>query len=325
MGKLLDTLGKGYRHTTISYDALLDPQRLAEYDVVFLTCSGVPRAWVGPRVRDSVRGGPGVFNARPEIVEGLRTSLRRFVGHGGTLYVSDLHFKLLEVAFPEFIDQDKVAEGETQTIQARVADSGLEKRLGPSVELRFEMRTWRPAAFRGPEVTIYLEGAIETIRRGQMLAPLLVSFPFQEGSVIFTSFHNEAQQTDMERELLRYLVFTTVTAREDARIKRTMVRGGVSPQQRSLLSASEGGKAITETYQCSGATQLQFVLGFQEQGARLRLSVVDPDGKKYRKTGTRTVTIRVDNPGPGQWEYTIDPLEVPYRNFPFTLTIGEKG
>ena len=114
------------------------------------------------------------------------------------------------------------------------------------------------------------------------------------------------------------------TLKGRARIKRTMVRGGVSPQERSLLSAAEGGQPITKTYRCSGADELQFVLGFQDQGARLCLSVIDPGGERYEKSGTKTFTIEVPAPAPGDWQCTITPRDVPYRNFPFTLTIGEK-
>jgi hypothetical protein len=324
MGKLLVTLGEGYRHETISYEDLMDPEALAGYDVVFLTCHGMPGAWKKPRAPDSNSGETGVSNIKPQMVDAIRTSLTRFVGQGGTLYVSDLHFKLLRIAFPEFVDEAKVAEGRIQTIQALVLDSGLQKRVGNTIELRFDMRAWRPAAFRGREVITYLEGDVMTVKKGRMTVPLLISFPYQKGLVIFTSFHNEAQQTETELELLRHLVFTTVTAREERRIKQTMVRGGVSPKERNLLSASDDGAPRTGAYRCSGAQQLQFVLGFENQGARLRLSVLDPNGTEHKRIGSSTFTLQITNPAPGQWKYTVEPLEVPYSNFPFTLTIGER-
>ena len=69
--------------------------------------------------------------------------------------------------------------------------------------------------------------------------------------------------------------------------------------------------------------RLRFVLGFQDQGARLKLTVIGPDGRKYEQSGSQTVTIDVADAAAGSWEYTITPLEVPFHNFPFTLTIGE--
>ena len=40
----------------------------------------------------------------------------------------------------------------------------------------------------------------------------------------------------------------------------------------------------------------------------------------------RHCTFRIDIPDaqPGAWRYTVTPLEVPFANYPFTLTIGEK-
>jgi len=324
MGRLLDTLGAGYRYTTIRQEDLLDPSRLAAYDVVFLTCGGAPREWLSERTGPSERGGSGVFQARPEILDQIRTSLRQFVGRGGTLYASDWRIELLAIAFPEFVDRYAMDKGMVQTVEAEVVDAGLRRRLGPTIGLRFDQPSWRPAAIAGPEARTYLQGTYENLDGRRLAAPLLVTFPFQEGMVVFTSFHNEAQNTETELELLRYLVFTTVTAREEAKIKQTMLRGGLSPKERSLLAATGGGEPIEESYRCQTRGRLQFVLGFEDQGGRLKLEVTAPDGRRYEKTGTSTLSIEIADAMPGTWRYSVTPLEVPYRNFPFTLTVGEE-
>ena len=325
MGKLLDTLGAGYQYDEISLDDLLDTKRMFDYDVIFLTCGGVPKDWLdGPSLRPSERKGSGVFHGDEKIMKNVKKSLRTFVGRGGTLYVSDLHFDLLSVVFPEYIDHAKVARGRVQTFEAEVTDPGLRHQLGRSIELRFDMPSWRPAAFIGSGITTYLEGAYTVISGEEQTGPLLVTFPFQDGMVVFTSFHNEKQNSETELELLRYLVFTTVTAREEAKVKKTMVSGGLSPQGRSLLSVSSASEPISETYDCRHGGRLQFVMGFADQGARLKLTVVGPDGARLGKSGTRTFTIDVPEAAAGAWRYTITPDEVPYRNFPFTLTIGEE-
>jgi len=324
MGKLLDTLGSGYQYTQISLDDLLEAERLAQYDVVFLTCGGVPRKWLGRRVRQSERGSAGIYRAKPEIIDAIHDSFRKFVGHGGTLYASDLQFDLVAAAFPEFVDEAKAGKGEVETVEAEVVDPGLRRLLGPTIDLRFDMPAWRPAAFHGPDITTHMRGTYRLRDGGEQTGPLLVTFPHGEGTVVFTSFHNEAQNTEMELELLRYLVFTTVTAREERKIKRTMVRGGFSPTERNLLSASSGSKPVSQTYQCEKRGPIQFVLGFEDQGARLRLTVTGPDGSKVEKTGTKTFTIDVDDAAAGPWQYTVTPIKIPYENFPFTLTIGQK-
>jgi len=323
MGKLLDTLGSGYRYTPILLRDLLNANRLRQYDVVFLTCTNLDRSWLGQRLHGDEQSSAAAAEKR-ELKRQLQESLGEFVGQGGTLYVSDLQFELLEIAFPQFVDPGQQVRGEVQTIRAQVVDAGLARRLGPIVELRFDKRCWRPAALKGAEVTVLLTGTFETVDSRRVTMPLLAEFPFQRGSVIFTSFHNEAQNSEMELELLRHLVFATVTAQVDATVKRTLVRGGFSPVERNLLSVSTKEQAITQTYQCRRPCALQFVLGFEERGARLRLTVTAPDGRRTEQTGTSTVTIDVPHAAAGQWQYQVTPLKVPYQNFPFTLTVGEK-
>ena len=127
------------------------------------------------------------------------------------------------------------------------------------------------------QVATLLSGTYQTIGGGRVSGPLLAQFPFQDGNVIFTSFHNEKQNSETERQLLRYLVFTTVTAQTETKVKRTMVRGGFSPVDRNLLSASPRDQSVTRAYDNPGECDLQFVLGFKP-GAKLQLSVVGPDG-----------------------------------------------
>jgi len=324
MGSLLATLGEGYRFDDLAMEDLLEPDRLAEYDVVFVTCGYVPNDWVGERLRDDERSGGGHYAVLPETAERLTRSLRGFVAGGGTLYVSDRFFQLLWIAFPEMIDLANVADGAAGSVEAEVVDPGLRKRLGPTVRLAFDKPAWRPAALRGPNVTTYLRGTYRTVEGEVRNGPLLVRFPFERGHVIFTSFHNEKQNSETERELLRYLVFTTVTAETDARVGRTLVRSGFSPVDRSLFSASPENPSFTQVYECQGGKTLQFVLGFEGRGAQLELTVQGPDGRRFQQTGTSTFTVEIPEAAEGAWQYTVKPIEVPYENFAFTLTIGAK-
>lgn len=322
MEKLLDSLGSGYRSTRLSLDALLDSDRLDDYDVIFLTCGGVPSDWLLRRPRD-IRNGVSA-RPRPVIAKGLYAALRKFVGHGGTLYASDWRFQILEIAFPEFTDSAKTVHGTRQNLVAQVLDPGLKGRIGATIPLCFDQSNWFPASFKGRDITVCLEGNLETTEGQKTTRPLMVTFPFEQGMVIFTSFHNEKQNSQTELELLRYLVFTTVTAREDAKIKRTMVQGGFSPSRRDLLSASASSGALVGQYVCPQRGSLEFVLGFEDQGAELLLSVVGPGGVTQERTGSKTFQIDVPQAAAGTWRYTVKPVKIPYPNFPFTVTIGEK-
>ena len=324
MGRLLDTLGHGYRYETAPFADFLEPEGLKHHDVVFLTCGGVPTSWLSERLRDSDRGSAGVYRAKPETVQSLYDNVRDFVRDGGTLYVSDLHFDILVIAFPEFINDAAVGRGAVQTVDAKVVDEGLRKQLGDEISLRFDMRGWRPAAFRQPKVTTYLQGEYELVDGTVRNGPLLVSFPYGKGTVIFTSFHNEAQNSDLEKLLLRYLVFTTVTAKEQEEVRQVLVKGGFSPRQRNLLALTTEDEPVTDIYENRKTGPLKFVLGFVNRGAELKLTLNSPAGRQFEKVGRETYSIDIDRAEAGNWEYTITPVKVPYRNFPFTLTIGEK-
>lgn len=324
MGKLLDTLGTGYRYTTIEFDDLLDPVILDRYDVVFLTCGGVPRQWLSHRLRDGQRGSGGVYRARPAVLRTLRNTLRDFVAEGGTLYASDWQFNLIRVAFPEFVDEAAIASGAEQTVEAEVVDPALRRVIGSTIPLRFDKPSWRPAAFAGEVVNVLLRGSYKTVDDRELSGPLLVVIPWEAGTIIFTSFHNEAQNSDIELELLRYLVFTTVTADLQADVKRMLVRGGFSPVERSLLSTSAANQSIEQTYECTRMVDLQFVLGFKDQGATLTLRVRGPGGREFEKSGSSTITIDVADAAPGTWRYWVLPQKVPYANFPFTVTVGQE-
>ncbi len=324
MGKLLDTLGEGYRWDPIEFDDLLDPAFLAQYDVVFLTCGSAPRHWVG-QFMGRGRRGTDLHVLRPLIKEQLIRGLRDYVAQGGTLYASDWRLKMLALAFPEYVDFRAAAPGAVQTIEAEVLDPPLQRRVGETIDLRFDKASWYPAAFEGDEVIPYLRGEYKTTAGDMRTMPLLVRVPHGSGSIIFTSFHNEKQHNQTEEELLRYLVFASVMARENASVRRSLVEGGFSPVEGNLLTASAGDQSVTRTYRVEEPGDVQFVLAFQNRGATLRLSVRGPDGGLFEETGQATFTINVPDAAAGDWQYTITPVEIPHRNFPFSLTVGQKG
>ena len=73
-----------------------------------------------------------------------------------------------------------------------------------------------PGRFTGNDVQVLIRGTYKSVDAEQIEAPLLVKFRQGKGTVIFTSFHNEAQNSQQELQLLRYLVFSAVTAKEEA-------------------------------------------------------------------------------------------------------------
>jgi hypothetical protein len=326
MGRLLDDLGEGYKYTAFPMDDLQDAKKLAEFDVIFLTCSGVTSSWLDMEhpIGEGPRPGTKSYPVNQKVYKQVQDNLREFVARGGTLYVSDWHYKLISGAFPEFADRRTVHEGRKQELTAEVVEAGLRELIGSKLKLNFDQEAWFPAAFRGDKLTVYMKGAYQTKEGGEQTGALLVRFPYKDGTVIFTSFHNEKNNSEAEKKLLRYLVFTTITSGETERIQKTMVQGGFRPGGGGLFSAAKENPSVTQTYRCTEEGPLKFVLGFQGEGARLKLTVRSPDGKKYEKEGTSTLTIDVPAAVVGDWKYTITALELPNENFPFTVTVGQK-
>ncbi len=200
---LLADLGLPYTLVEVeeTLDWLRDPESLADYDMVFFNC-GMRDDWV----------------AYPEVV----AHLRGYVNNGGSIYASDRAYAVIEEAFPEAIDflgnDDnplEIQRGVAGEYVARVDDPGLEAVLGADVaDIRYDFRNWTIAT-----------GAIS----GEPLlrAPVLVAAPdptdppttvesvlaararIGQGTVVFTSFHNQTQtdrpDATLTRDMLRIL------------------------------------------------------------------------------------------------------------------------
>jgi hypothetical protein len=304
MSGLLDNLGQGYQYTQIPVRDLYNPKTFDGFDVLFFTCS------------------------REGNDQAVADNLRMFVSRGGTLYASDWRYLAVERAFPDMVNKSLVGEGADQELEADVVDAGLQDALGTKhVPLRFDLPEWKTAAFGGGRVKVLMKARYLVLppkgveARQWAEAPLLVKFGFDKGTVIFTSFHNEAQNSEVEKKLLKYLVFSAVTAQIENEANLTLLKGGFSPQKSNLFSAS-GQSAVSNVYK-SKAAKVRFILGFQDQGARLKLTVIRPDGVQREIEGTSTVVLEDACPMVGDWHYTVTALSVPFPDFPFTLTVGE--
>jgi hypothetical protein len=324
MGKLLDQLGTGFKYTNISLEALEAASKLIDYDVIFLTCGTDPAHWViAGDLGKGERPGVRLAKYNEKVLDQIREALRTFVGRGGTLYASDWRLNVIHYSFPELFDGEDIVDGAAQTLVADVVDDGLRDILGSKVELKFDLPGWKPARFAADKASVYLRGEYKPRGNGEPItAPLLVKVPFQQGTIFFTSFHNEKVNSELEKKLLKFLVFAAVTAKDTAEVRKIMVSGGFSPQKQNLLSASPETPPVKNVYTNAKRGPLRFVLSFANRGAELALTVAGPDGKNYTKEGISTFTVDVPDAAVGEWSYTVTPRKVPYANFPFTLSIG---
>jgi hypothetical protein len=305
MGALLTKLGAGYKHTQVQDTDLVDLKKLSEFDVLFLTCSA-----------------SNTGNLKQN------TALRQFVERGGTLYASDLRFDAVAGAFPDYVDNRQRFQGRPGKVTADVVNAGLRDLIGKQVPITFNAGGWKAAAFDRKKVTTFLEGNFQAsgglgqMTRGQFM----VKFTCKKGAVIFTSFHNSAQNSAFETALLKYIVFTAVTTQVEAEMREALRKHGFTPQDTKRHSISRGETSPVHTYKLEKSGALQFALGLEGQGAsQVRLALVTPRGEKIEHDGNSSFIFEVPDAPAGEWRYSVRATEVPYANYPMTVTVGKKN
>lgn len=190
-------------------DVFTNYDALAGYDAVFVNC-GVSEV-------DLVIGLSAVAKA----------NLKRYIQEGGSLYVSDWAYDLVEQVWPEKINfladdtENSAAEhGEDGDYDVDILDPGLADYVGATgVSIGFNFGNFAIVSQVASGVTTYLRGDVGyRVNAGVSTledTPVTVGFSDGLGRVIFTSFH---QETDTEGNtevldgpedlVLRYLIFS---------------------------------------------------------------------------------------------------------------------
>jgi hypothetical protein len=163
---------------------------LAEYDAVFVNC--------GVNETDFVLG----------LSPAIKANLKRYVQEGGSLYVSDWAYDLIEQVWPEnfnFLGDDTVSSaaehGEDGTYTMDVLEPGLAEYEGADqVDIEFRFGSFALVSQVAQGVTTYLRGDVGYRVNGGVSTlpetPITVGFSDGLGRVIFTSFHQESNLAD---------------------------------------------------------------------------------------------------------------------------------
>jgi len=188
--QILDGLGLGYDSfdgiTGTAYASFLgDSTALAAYDIVFINC-GISWDWYGSGST-------------------IGAALRTYVEDGGSLYVSDWSAGLVEFAWPDLMDwygDDTVVTealvGASGTYQAKLLDPNMQQLVGAQqADLHFNYNNWAVAEKEAQSATALVRGRAPLDAGGEVLgSPLALRYDSAGGGqLLFTSFHNEAQNT----------------------------------------------------------------------------------------------------------------------------------
>lgn len=300
VGTILSKMGEGYRYIKLQNQDLLSYSKLCNFDVLFLNC-------IDLYAHD--------FQAT--------LPLRKFVEQGGTIYASDLRGDQVLAAFPEFRARQPLFPGVPQVVEATVVDAGLQAYLGKKkIPLNFDAPSWRPAAFDPNKVTVCLTGEYRNQLGQSQTAPLLVKFRVHQGTVIFTSYHHSQKDSDAVKNVLDYLVFASVNARSEARL-RSLLKNHDFTATQMRPAALTMNQPMSLAYQHTGGG-LHVALGFESTGARLKLTLRSPSGQTIEHEDDGIFLIDVPNAVEGDWQYTVTPLDLPYANFPVVVAVGTR-
>lgn len=184
-------------------DFLTDINTMMDYQILFIECGEL---W--SQLGSSGGGFFGGSSVHDQVIANLRT----FVQSGRSLYASDRAYQFVSRAFPEAVNfRPDTLAGSSQTVTAQVISDAMFTLLGTShTQINFNLGGWAVMSSPPPGVTVHFQGPVRIGSSSNVQAPLLISYSHSSGgTVIYTSFHNNAQVglgSDMER-ILRYLIF----------------------------------------------------------------------------------------------------------------------
>ena len=325
----------GYSWTQISDSDMANYSVLSQYDVVFANCN----------------------SSAASSASSAAASLRQFVQNGGSLYASDFAYAYVTTAFPNYITfYDNPYVGIAQSVTASISDPGLANYMNPTsppstVDILYNLGGWVPVKDVANTVKVHLRGSYNTNASygparpnpgshttpapSQASAanallldsnkPLVASFePYANGGrVIYTSFHNEPQQTEIEKKLVQYLVLIPSTNQEQQQVNQVMAAQGIALLRSDINTINPGQTSSLFSFTTRDVSKLVFALGWS--GSSLRLSVYRPNGNLYQQVegGSPPIYVVILNAESGTWKYQVTALNVPYNNYPYVVGIGE--
>lgn len=300
IGHILDNLG--YSYDSIQVSDLDNLTLLSTYDVVFINCaSGID-----------------------DYAETAGPVLKSYVEAGGVIYASDWACAPIDNAFDSAIgfygeenwEGSKI--GWSQTTTANVVDSGFAAYLGSSTTtVEFDLSSWVVIESVPNTTKQYLAGTVNTDEES-MYVPITVSFNKGSGSVIYTSFHYEAQGV-LAQKLMEYLVFKAVTETVASSVQSSLTAEGYSIAYDIRGAINQG---ETENYNITIAEPTDVKIVLDWHGSSLGLSVRTPAGATLPSTGTKPKYVEITGASAGTYVVSVTGVDVPTQNEPFTLAVG---
>lgn len=183
-------------------------ESFSDNDILFINCGA--HEWA-------------IDNADPTELDGAMANLRLFVQQGGSIYMSDWSYDLLEMLWPDAVDwlgddtvRNEAELGLQQVFVGDVVDNDIRAVLGRDrASLTYDLGRIAMPVGLGEGSLPMITASIETedpaggTRELSEVPVLLQHQPADaDGRVIFTTFHNGSNNTEAMDEVLRAIVFS---------------------------------------------------------------------------------------------------------------------
>jgi len=326
---VLNNLGPYYKYDNITDPYLANPDSiLGHYSNIFANCSPYASSYAA----------------------GAANRIKKWVSESGYFYASDYAYEYIEAAFPTYIDfptYPKIGVG-NQYVTADIVDPGLAAYLNQNtIQLYYDLWSWVVVDNVSPQTKTYLYGTYEVYateqgtgvvqhllksmeyqsrlkerQLGTKSGPLMVGFDYEDGYVIFTTFHNEPQQTEPEQKLIRYMVLRQTAG--------WLLAEAIAYLNSALYKVQEIIDAInqseTHIYKFKNYFRqlLQIILHWS--GSEMKLTIYKPDGSPYGswQYTSSPIIVEIPDADTGDWEYRITAIQVPFENYPLALVTGSE-
>jgi hypothetical protein len=308
-----------------------------------------------------------------QVRNSLAPLVRSFVVNGGVLYASDFAAPLLEDAFPDAIrfhrakesDPESLGSGSQETITAEVVDASLrDYLLSAQVQIHFDMSGWYPVQWLTPMGRVYLQDTFLRIRgfgipdsgahtagevvvpleQQKVVVPIVVSFLYGRGFVVYTAFHNKAQPTEIERRLIEFLAIRPLTMRLSQQVAEEINRpvevgalgerkeGGLLSGKRMVMrreivgTLSSGQNSPVYRFALVRPSPVKIVVGWEGGDGDFVVTLwqeTQPQRRWQQKANAPPLILTVSEPlPPGNYCLQLTATKAPLPKTPFVIGVG---
>jgi hypothetical protein len=184
--------------------------------------------------------------------------LKSFIERGGVLYASDWASQYVQDIVPESISfTSSIRIG---TIKVEVLDNDLAKHLGKSIDIKFDMPSWKKIK--------HFSGGKEILVSSKTKNPIMVEIPYFKGTIFYTSFHNHGITTENEEKLLQLLILKQVGSLSSSSIEEIAKENQLNLEKLNYKKKMAGYQPLPETVE---PETKKFKIGKTEKTAKFTI------------------------------------------------------